>query len=131
TWLRGWIDSWQVKLRLQKPALDALNCRNQAGACCGICRLCRKLCLRTKSNFRAASKYLSGGCMTPEERFERIEAQLELLATFMSQSAEQIDQRFDRIREHIEQLGRRVNQTSRDVAVGAEAGAALARLLYR
>jgi archaellum component FlaC len=69
--------------------------------------------------------------MTPEERFERIEAQLELLANFMSQSAERIDQRFDRIGEHIEQLGRRVDQTSRDVAVVAESVATLARLFDR
>jgi hypothetical protein len=62
--------------------------------------------------------------MTPEERFERIEAQLELLANFMSQSAERIDRQ-------IEQLGRRADQTSRDVAAVAEAVATLARLFDR
>jgi 3-hydroxyisobutyrate dehydrogenase-like beta-hydroxyacid dehydrogenase len=65
--------------------------------------------------------------MTPEERFERIEPQLELVARYLTHMAE----RGDRNAEGLEQLGARVDQTSRDVAKLVDAVTSLVRLFER
>ncbi len=65
--------------------------------------------------------------MTPEERFERIETQLELLAHYGVNTAD----RLDKLAERVEQLADSVGQTSRDVAKLVDAMASLVRLFER
>jgi hypothetical protein len=48
--------------------------------------------------------------MTPEERFERIETNFELLQDFMSQSAQRFEQRFEKVQAQLDQLGQTVTK---------------------
>lgn len=83
--------------------------------------------------------------MTPEERFERIETQLELVVRYLSHSGDRIDRnaetiaglssRMDQLTSRMDQgfaqLGALVDQTSRDVAKLVDAVASLVKLFER
>ena len=72
--------------------------------------------------------------MTPEERFERIETQLELLARYGAATADRLDSLADRL-EGLAEAQRHtqtsVDQISRDVAKLVDAVASLVKLFER
>jgi ABC-type transporter Mla subunit MlaD len=65
--------------------------------------------------------------MTPEERFERIETQLELLARYGAATANRLDSLADRV----EGLAEAQRHISRDVAKLVDAVASLVKLFER
>jgi len=72
--------------------------------------------------------------MTPDERFERIETQLELLARYSAQTADRLDsvtERLDRLTARVEGLAEVQSATSKDVSRLVDAVASLVRLFER
>ena len=72
--------------------------------------------------------------MTPDERFERIETQLELLARYSAETAGRLDsvtERLDRLTARVEGLAEVQSATSQDVARLVDAVASLVRLFER
>ena len=72
--------------------------------------------------------------MTPDERFERIETQLELLARYSAETAGRLDsvtERLDRLTARVEGLAEVQSATSQDVARLVVAVASLVRLFER
>ena len=72
--------------------------------------------------------------MTPDERFERIETQLELLARYSAETADRLDsvtERLGRLTARVEGLAEVQSATSQDVARLVDAVASLVRLFER